>query len=460
MKTVLFAFLAMPTVLSVFLGMLCYCEGKLEPVGNVPIDWSNKKNVDGHPADEVADDNTPSYADLEEKLKKVEEELVDVEEEVELMEGEGAGGTDEEKTLEQTKFEDFFDSEEPPDDRVDEDKPLEPIDSPWSDGEAQPTDIDKRSFHASEEEEEGGRRRELTKRTDENVGTSALRGVNEAEAISGGSVEQLNRRLDQHYPQHHFRLPKAGWCTPWGSGDELCSGAYGQQSETCIGVDAKFYFPPKTCDDRCIRARCIADALCVGYTKRKSDGAFKLKSKITGVHKSNGYDCYEKIKTERSSCYVMQIDCYHGDDSDDHSPTKDPIRFEWYDETGSLLYDNEVSSSSCNSIFDMDVVYSQKFARSIPVAYVNIIATGRDAFMIDEAKIAEIRKDKTLGRCLDWSSAFWKKTSYGQDNHGVYCISTDTTDKVNFASNKCHKAISFYVQDVGSRKKGEVYVAK
>jgi hypothetical protein len=268
MKTVLFAFLAMPTVLSVFLGMLCYCEGKLEPVGNVPIDWSNKKNVDGHPADEVVDDNTPSYADLEEKLKKVEEELVDVEEEVELMEGEGAGGTDEEKTLEQTKFEDFFDSEEPPDDRLDEDKPLEPIDvddflytHPWSDGEASPTNIDGRSFHASEEEGEGGRRRELTKRTNENVGTSALRGVNEAEAISGGSVEQLNRHLHRHYPQYHFS-PKAGWCTPWGSGDELCSGAYGQQSAACTGVDAKFYIPAKTCDHQCIRVRCIADALC------------------------------------------------------------------------------------------------------------------------------------------------------------------------------------------------------
>ena len=383
MKTVLLAFLAMPTVLSVLLGMPCYCEGKLEADENVPIDWFNEKNVDGDPAYEV-DDNTPSYADLEEKLKKVEEELVDVEEEVELMEGEGAGGPDEEKTLEQTKLDKFFDSEEPPDDRFDEDKPLEPMDSdeflytrpPWSDGEAHPTDIDGRSFHASEEEEEeeGGRRRELTKRADENVGTSALRGVNEAEAISGGSVEQLNRRL-HHYPQYHFPQ-KAGWCTPWGSGDELCSGAYGQQSETCKGVDAKFYIPAKTCDHRCIRDRCSADALCAGYTKRKSDGAFKLKSKITGVRKSNGYDCYEKkkIKTGTNACYVMQIDCYHGDDSDGHSRTDDPIRFYWYDETGSLLYATEYSSSECDLFEDMTVHYYERYAGS--VAYVNVIATG------------------------------------------------------------------------------------
>jgi chemotaxis methyl-accepting protein methylase len=91
------------------------------------------------------------------------------------------------------------------------------------------------------------------------------------------------------------------------------------------------------------------------------------------------------------------------------------------------------------------VVYVQKYVRSIPVAYVNVIATGSDAFIIDEAKITEIPMDK-FGSCEDWSSAYWRK-HYGQDNHGVYCISTDTTDKVNFASAKCHKeGIGFYVQ--------------
>jgi hypothetical protein len=164
----------------------------------------------------------------------------------------------------------------------------------------------------------------------------------------------------------------------------------------------------------------VYDVLLMRFVQRKSDGAFKLKSKITGVRKSDGYDCYRKVKTETTSCYEMHIDCFHGDDSDDHSRTKDPIRFEWYDETGSLLYDDEVHSSQCNSLVDMEEFYDQHLARSIPVAYVNVIATGSDAFMIDEASIS---KDKA-GNC--GGSGTWEK-NYGQDNHEVYCILTDTT---------------------------------
>ena len=74
--------------------------------------------------------------------------------------------------------------------------------------------------------------------------------------------------------------------------------------------------------------------------------------------------------------------------------------------------------------------------------------------MIDEAFIYK-HPINALGAC-EWIGKTWTK-SYGVDNGGVYCVSTEAGDK--FGSNKCYEGIGFYFHDVGDRTSGNAYVA-
>jgi len=99
-----------------------------------------------------------------------------------------------------------------------------------------------------------------------------------------------------------------GWCTPWSNGEgDLC---YEHPSlDACKGASkSSRYYLESDCYLGCAKSLCQNEPKCAGYTYRKSDGRFKLKSKVgSEVAKHGNYECWA---TKRIFQCQMYVNCW------------------------------------------------------------------------------------------------------------------------------------------------------
>jgi len=145
-------------------------------------------------------------------------------------------------------------------------------------------------------------------------------------AISTSSLMQVDTRTFAHSVVHrsaYHKADKKGYCFPTSthSGDLCRPPIAALETATCEGVDGNFYLP-EICGEECAQSRCDADSGCKGYTKRLTDGRFKLKGRISTVSEHGDYECYSKER------YVMSTaDGYcspAGESGGDLCKTEDP----------------------------------------------------------------------------------------------------------------------------------------
>jgi hypothetical protein len=89
---------------------------------------------------------------------------------------------------------------------------------------------------------------------------------------------------------------KNGWCSPYkGTAGNLCKEQ--PKLKACNKVDRwKNYLNECVGDFECVSKLCSDEPKCVGFTQKKSNGKYKLKSKIDGVTSHRRYRCFVAIQ--------------------------------------------------------------------------------------------------------------------------------------------------------------------
>lgn len=139
--------------------------------------------------------------------------------------------------------------------------------------------------------------------------------------------------------------------------------------------------------------------------------------------------------------YFVEVDCQH-DSYNDFAGTDDAVQVEFYDSQQKLI-----GATSAKNRCDTHWLFGEEPAEfnvniAFKVHYFDLVATGVDALIIDEARIFDYK---------------YSTINFGVDGHGVWCLSKDFGDSRSGTYGLCYYRLRYVRYTTGWMQAGLVY---